>query len=216
MLIPSFVIASWSVWRTRYFVHSERKRIVIDSHPSSFSCFTLESFKSSVKKGDQPRGHRAEEDRDKSVWTTGSTTEIMEIPRNGHEGLLKRIVDGRMRERTRVHVAFNSLYPHCVRPRCEGSCQRGLLSCRIVLPPCPCNPTFRRSFPARGINFWPTVISNRSDKDTLFIQGDTKMSDQILVPYSERLWRKMVFVNRERQLARYSDCQFLEHWILYL
>lgn len=88
-----------------------------------------------------------------TVWTVYSTTEIMEIPRNdGHEGLLKRIAV--------VHVAFNSLYSHCVHSRhtvAEGAVN-GVALLPIVAPPCPFNPFFACPSSPPGALFFDQLL----------------------------------------------------------
>ena len=119
---------------------------MIDSHLSSFSSFALESFKSSVEKGEKKEkegtclGDTVQGGNgDKSVWTTGSATEIMEIPRNGHGRLLKRIVGEREREigereREREHA-------RCIQLALSSLCSptpRTILSTGVALLPYRC------------------------------------------------------------------------------
>lgn len=135
-----------------YFPQPREKRILIDSHPSSFNPSIFESFKGSKKKREREKKRRTTANKT-TVWTVYSTTEIMEIPRNdGHEGLLKRIAV--------VHVAFNSLYSHCVRSRhtvAEGAVN-GVALLPIVAPPCPFNPFFACPSSPPGALFFDQLL----------------------------------------------------------
>lgn len=101
-------------------IHSSQprgKRILIDSHPSSFNPSTFKSFKGSKKKEER----RTAAGNKTTVWTVYSTAEIMEIPRNdGHEGLLKRIAGC-------IQLALFSLCPLTPHRR-GGCCQRSCSS----------------------------------------------------------------------------------------